>query len=131
MGQIIGRVITEWCKNEGSDRLMRLMEDFTFIDSKGINWTAKAGSIIDGASIPRILWSSVGPPLSGDYRRASVIHDVYCKSQDRDHRAVHKMFHELMLADGVGPIKAQSMYFAVKTFGPKWSIVEETISEIL
>lgn len=127
MTQIIGRVVTEWCKNEGNDRLMRLMEDFIFVDSKEITWLAPAGSIIDGASIPRFLWSSVGPPLSGDYRRASVIHDVYCKSQDRHYKDVHKMFHELMIADGVGRIKAKAMYLAVKTFGPKWDIVEEVI----
>ena len=29
----------------------------------------------DGASIPRLLWRVVGPPLRGMYRRGAVIHD--------------------------------------------------------
>lgn len=125
MARIIGEVDTRWLKTTGPDRKMRLLADFCFEDNKGRLWKAPEKSIIDGASIPRCLWSVFGDPFIGDYRRASVIHDVYCKDQEVPHKQVHKMFHEFMLADGVGPIKAQAMYFAVKTFGPKWDTIEE------
>jgi hypothetical protein len=125
MGKFKGRVVTEWLKDTGDDRLMRLEEDFIFDDDNGIRWIATKGNITDGASIPRAFWSLMGGPLAGKYRRAAVIHDVYCKAQDRPHRAVHKMFYEAMLADGVGKIKAKTMYWAVKTFGPKWASIVE------
>lgn len=125
MGKFQGRVVTEWLRDTSDDRLMRLEEDFIFIDDNDIQWVAPKGSITDGASIPRYLWSIMGPPLSGRYRRAAVIHDVYCKNQDRPYPMVHKMFHEAMLVDRVGPIKAQLMYTGVKIGGPKWpSIIE-------
>jgi len=33
------------------------------------------GWFFDGASIPRLLWRVVGPPLRGTYRRGALIHD--------------------------------------------------------
>lgn len=125
MARIVGSVRTEWLKTTGKDRLMRLLEDFCFEDDNGIIWGAKAGAIIDGASIPKYLWSIVGDPFIGDYRRASVIHDVHCKAQVKTHEAVHRMFYDLMIADGVDKGKAGRMYWAVKTFGPKWETIQE------
>lgn len=126
MGKFTNRVVTEWLKDTNDDRLMRLEEDFTYIDANGITWTAIKGSLTDGASIPRAFWSLMGGPLAGKYRRAAVIHDVYCKNQSRPYQAVHKMFHEAMITDGVGKIKAKTMYWAVNVFGPKWvSVIED------
>lgn len=125
MGTFHGRVLTEWVKDNKDYRLMRLEEDFAYVDDKGLHWIAPKGSITDGASIPRQFWSLMGAPLSGKYRRAAVIHDVYCKNQDRPHEEVHNVFYEAMLADGVAKLKAQAMHLAVKLFGPKWvNIVE-------
>jgi hypothetical protein len=123
MGKFKGRVITEWLKDTNDDRLMRLEEDFTYLDDKGWRWIAKKGNIVDGASIPRAFWSIMGGPLAGKYRRASVLHDVYCKTQDVPYQAVHKMFYEAMLDDEVGKIKAKTMYWAIKLFGPRWSSI--------
>lgn len=125
MGKFKGRVVTHWLKDTNDDRLMRLEEDFTYIDDNDIQWTASKGNITDGASIPRAFWSIMGGPLAGKYRRAAVIHDVYCKNQDRPYQMVHRMFYEAMLADGVGKITAKTMYLAVKTFGPRWSSIIE------
>jgi len=38
-------------------RNMRLLEDFTYTDSAGSQWTAKKGYETDGASIPQVFWS--------------------------------------------------------------------------
>lgn len=122
MGQFKGHVETRWLRDTGEDRLMLLLKDFIFIDDHGIEWVAPVGSIIDGASIPKFLWSIVGGPLEGDYRRASVLHDVYCKSQDKPHKEVHDMFYHAMIADAVPKHKAKYMHFAVRTFGPKWTV---------
>lgn len=102
------------------DRKMKILQDFSFIDSNGTAWVCKKGSIVDGASIPRPFWKIIGPPLTGSYRRSSVIHDVYCDSKARSANDTHRVFYEMMRADGVPINEAKIMYWAVKTFGPKW-----------
>jgi len=111
-------VKVEWL--EDNSRNMRLLESVCFIDSEGRPWVARAGSVVDGASIPRFFWRFIGSPFVGKYRRPSVIHDVYCVSKDKPHREVHEMFYEAMLAEGVPKAKARAMYWAVRLGGPKW-----------
>lgn len=118
--RFIGNVEARWLRHDGEDREMQLLADFSFIDSRNVVWTAPAGSIINGASIPRQLWSRVGSPFVGDYRRASVVHDVHCALKEKPHREVHRMFYDAMICDGVAPFKARYMYQAVRLLGPKW-----------
>jgi len=101
-------------------RSLRLLKTYYFTDSKGITWIAHEGSVVDGASIPRSLWSLSGSPLVGKYRDASIVHDVYCVSREHSHEATHHMFWELMIASGVSDWKAQKMWVAVNLGGPKW-----------
>jgi len=101
-------------------RTMKLLRDFSFSDRTGKLWLAPAGSKVDGASIPRAFWSTVGPPFVGKYRRASVIHDVYCQTRSEPWQEVHRMFYEAMRADGTSSNQARQMYFAVRNFGPRW-----------
>lgn len=115
-----GKVVAEWLREAGADRTMRLMENFTFVDPLGKIWLAPAGSQIDGASIPQSLWTMAGSPFTGDYRRASVLHDVACQARAEPARAVHRMFYEAMICDGVDPHKALEFYAAVRLFGPNW-----------
>ena len=110
-------VKVEWL--EGHPRNMQLLESVTFLDRKGRLWKAHAGAIINGASIPRILWI-FGSPFVGSYRRASVIHDVYCDMRSTDCCAVHEMFYDAMIEDLTPKWKAKIMHQAVKMFGPKW-----------
>jgi hypothetical protein len=104
---------------------MSLLAEFAFVDSRGVRWPAPAGRCVDGASIPEVLWSKiVGTPYVGDYRRATVVHDVACQDKSRPHEEVHYMFYEAMLCDGVSREQAILMYTAVRLFGPKWPSVE-------
>lgn len=119
-GRFKGDVAAKWLTHRGDDRNMKLLEDFEYIDQHGTSWDAPKGSIVNGASIPSALWSTVGPPFVGDYRRASVVHDVACDKRSESHEAVHEMFYNAMRADGVGWTKANVMYQAVKRFGPRW-----------
>lgn len=105
---------------EDHPRNMRLLEDITFTDSNGRRWVALTGSIIDGASIPKFFWRVIGSPFVGYYRRASIIHDVYCVNQMRPAQEVHDCFKEMMISDGVPTIKAETMFNAVDKFGPRW-----------
>ncbi len=115
--QFSNTVKVEWI--EDHRREMILLEDVSFT-SKGKIWIAPAGSIIDGASIPRFFWRVIGSPFIGYYRRASVIHDVYCETQSRSAQVTHDMFLAAMIADGVPQVRADTMFNAVNTFGPRW-----------
>jgi hypothetical protein len=117
-GHFVGTVKTEWIE---PDRKMRLLDDFAYVDPTGVEWTAPKGSIVDGASIPQVLWSVVGSPYTGEYRNASVVHDVACVKRDRAWQDVHRMFYDACRAGGVGEEKAKLMYAAVYHFGPKWA----------
>jgi len=120
-----GEVRTLWLVegevgDDGPDRRMQLLEDFAFIDPNGVRWLAPAGSRIDGASIPRMLWSVAGDPFIGQYRRASVLHDVACDDRTRPSKDVHRMFYDAMIADGTSTAQAVEFYTAVRLFGPHW-----------
>ncbi|MET0181847.1 MAG: DUF1353 domain-containing protein [Caulobacterales bacterium] len=100
---------------------IQLITPFVYNDRFGAQWRVPAGTICDGASIPRAFWSLIGGPLDGRYRNASVIHDYYCATKDRGWRRVHRVFYEGMRCAGVGEITAKIMYFAVYAFGPRWA----------
>jgi hypothetical protein len=76
-GSFSGEPEAVWLTEDGTeDRGMRLLKAFSFEDPDSKKWPAPTGSVVDGASIPRALWTIVGSPYTGDYRRASVVHDV-------------------------------------------------------
>ncbi len=118
-GSFSNNVMTEWTGDD--HRSMRLLRDFSFEDRSGKTWRVPAGTEIDGASIPRLLWWVVGSPFVGRYRNASVVHDHYCELQNEPWEDVHRLFYHACLAGGVNKYKALIMYWAVYMFGPSWS----------
>lgn len=117
-GRFVGTVKTEWID---PDRKMRLLDDFVYVDSVGVDWRAPKSSVIDGASIPRLLWTLVGSPFTGKYRNASVVHDVACDARLRPWEAVHRMFYEACRCGGVDEQMAKVLYAGVYHFGPRWA----------
>ena len=118
-GRFEGDVVGVWSPN-GRD--MTLREDFAYLDPRGTRWEAPTGSVVNGASIPRVFWSAIGGPFEGRYRNASVIHDVACVEMTQPWEDVHKMFYEACRCGGVGESKAKLIYWAVRSFGPRWRI---------
>lgn len=119
-GRFEGNVVATWPLHER--RVMVLTEDFTYVAPDGVRWKAPKGAKVDGASIPRVFWTIVGSPYVGEYRRASVVHDVACNEEKRSWQSVHRMFYTAMRADGVSEAKAKLMYAAVYMGGPKWEL---------
>lgn len=117
-GRYLGRLILEPLPD---GRLMRLVEPFGFMDSSEKHWQVPTDAQIDGASIPRPLWTLIGGPFEGKYRTASVVHDYYCDMRSEPWRAVHRVFYNGMRASGVSKIRAKVMYAAVYFGGPRWS----------
>jgi len=122
-GRFDGQVVARW---EDDGRTMTLVEPFAYIDPREARWPAPAGAVVNGASIPRPFWSLIGGPFAGEFRDASVVHDVACEARDRPWRAVHRMFYEACRCGGVGAVKAKTMYYAVFHFGPRWRVEERT-----
>lgn len=124
-GSFSGRVVTEWLPD---GRRMKLLEQFSYTAPTGEQWRAPAGSIVDGASIPPWAWPLIGGPFEGRYREASVIHDVACDEKKRPWQSVHRAFYTAMRANGVGEIKAKTMYAAVYHQGPRWERTIELLA---
>lgn len=109
---------------EDDGRLLKLIQPYAFEDAHGKLWGVPTGTVVDGASIPKIFWSIIGGPFEDKYRDASVIHDHYCVEKTDAWQNVHLVFYNAMRAKGVGPIKAKLMYAAVYNFGPRWIGIE-------
>ncbi len=106
--------------NDPANRDMQLLRDFWFQDPADTTWLAPAGSVVNGASIPAPLWSTVGSPYTGPYRRASIVHDVACDEADHaaDPRAARSaadhMFYQACLAGGCSAAQAELLYTGVR-----------------
>jgi hypothetical protein len=126
-GHFKGEVKTQWLPD---GRTMALLADFGYVDPDGQEWDAGTGSKIDGASIPQVFWSIIGGPFEGQYRNASIVHDVACQQKNRDWRAVHKMFYSACRCGGVNELEAKILYSAVYHFGPRWGSDQEPDTEM-
>lgn len=114
-GSFSGNPKTEWLIDaNGEDRDMQLLEDFFYIDPAGRTWPAPKGSIINGASIPRALWTTVGSPYTDDYRRASVVHDVACDTPSVSRKEADEMFYSACRAGGCNAAQARVLYLGVR-----------------
>lgn len=116
-GYYTGVPVTRW---NPDGRSMTLLQELRYTDPKGVVWVAPTGSVVDGASIPRSLWSFMGGPFEGRYRNASVLHDVSYTQQDRPPQDCDRMFYDAMRCSGVGAVEAKTIYYALLRFGRHW-----------
>ena len=84
--------------------------------------TVPAGYQTDFASVPRLFWR-IFPP-SGIYRRAALVHDWLCDEQPHtcNDKEAAKVFLEAMKDIGVPWLRRNSMYRAVRMFGPRFDV---------
>jgi hypothetical protein len=113
-GSFSGNPKTEWLCEHGDDRNMCLLEAFWYIDPQGRRWEAPKGSITNGASIPRTLWSSIGSPYTGNYRRASIIHDVAIRTLGIVRADADTMFYFACMAGGCMLMESKLLYAGVR-----------------
>ncbi len=99
---------------------MTLLSELRYMDPDGVVWIAPAGSVVDGASIPRVLWSFMGGPFDGKYRNASVLHDVAYDQKTRPWKECDRMFYNAMRCSGVSPTESKTMYYALYRHGRHW-----------
>jgi Protein of unknown function (DUF1353) len=120
-GTFSGEPKTQWLTDPNQpDRNMRLLEDFSFTDPTGKKWMTPKDYVVDGASIPQALWTTVGSPYTGDYRRASIVHDKACDDAVNDpaaRRAADRMFYQACRAGGCSIEQATLLYIGVRIGG--------------
>ncbi len=112
-----GEPVTKW---NPDGRTMTLLTELRYTDPKGNVWVAPIGSLVDGASIPRYLWSIMGGPFEGRYRNASVLHDVAYGDKKRPWQDCDRMFYHAMRCSGVSAVEAKTMFYALYKFGHHW-----------
>jgi uncharacterized membrane protein YgcG len=124
-GKYEGRAVVELLDD---GRRVQLAGPFSYIDPNDKRWDVPKDAIVDGASIPRVLWTLIGGPFEGKYRNASIIHDWYCDLRSRPWKQVHRMFFDAMITSSVPTKKARLLYAGVYLGGPRWSktVVENT-----
>ncbi len=116
-GYYNGEPVTKW----NPDGLtMTLLTELHYTDPNGVVWVAPIGSQVDGASIPRYLWSIMGGPFEGKYRNASVLHDVAYEQKKRPWQDCDRMFYNAMRCSGVSAAEAKTMYYSLYRFGHHW-----------
>src|ERR1044071_6010135 len=116
-GYYSGDPILKW---NSDGRTMTVMSEFSYTDPHGAIWDAPAGSVTDGASIPRYLWSLIGGPFEGRYRNASILHDVAYEKHNRPWQDCDRMFYNAIRCSGVSAVEAKTMYYALYKFGHHW-----------
>ena len=119
LGRYTGKLILEPLQG---GRQMKTVLEFGFLDADGRHWLVPPGTSVDGASIPKVLWSlwGVGGPWEGKYREASVVHDYHCAIRSVDWQSVHRMFYRAMLVSGVSEQYAKLVYAGVYFASPRW-----------
>jgi hypothetical protein len=105
--------------------------NFIFTDPDGRKWTAPAGTITDGLSIPSILLPFVLPLISNvwatEYQGAALVHDAYCAEANKKGTSyakakwmdVHWMFFQACVAGKAPVATAYTLYSAIMIGGPK------------
>jgi hypothetical protein len=125
-GSFSGDPQTLWLtENEIPDRKMQMLADFSFTDPAGVVWLTPKDYVVDGASIPRAFWTLVGSPYTGDYRRASIVHDKACDHASGNTsacRKAHRMFYHACRAGGCSIPEATLLYIGVR-IGDVWPLV--------
>ena len=73
----------------------------------------------DGASVPRLLWRFVCPPLDPSAVRAGVAHDYIYRVQPPDwtRQEADEMFLCFLIEDGMPPYRARRAFLGVRLFG--------------
>lgn len=118
LGKFSGDPQTVWLTEQGvPDRNMSVVKDFIFTDPDGKAWKTPKDSVVNGASIPRVLWTLIGSPYTGDYRRASIVHDVACDEAGKNKKkrsAADRMFFHACLAGDCSWREAIILYIGVR-----------------
>lgn len=99
----------------GKDTWLRTLEDIRF-DLAGIEYTIPAGFECDGASIPRIFWRIIGPPIDCHYIEEAILHDYLYRFQPVSRSVADRDFFDRLNKPWMR-IRRYLIYISVAAFG--------------
>lgn len=121
MSELAGRFTTRPAVVPQPDDRWSFADDLVWVQDTGLTLTVPAGFVMDGASIPRLFWSTIGHPMEGEFVYAAGLHDWECCTRRTRSPIVHQRFREALKSEGVGAIRRAAMYRAVRLFGPRFA----------
>jgi hypothetical protein len=101
----------------GESRIFRTLTKFRFFSEKHGLIEVPAGTLTDGASIPRAFWNILSP--FGLYFNAALPHDFLYSPKNKkfNRKAADEILLEGMVVLGVNPFRRFLIYRAVRAFG--------------
>ncbi len=80
------------------------------------DWIVPAGTISDGASVPRAFWG-ICTPIDGRYIEIFTWHDYAYREHLLTRDEVDQIMRDLLVKAGMSKVKAYTIYRAVRAFG--------------
>jgi hypothetical protein len=112
-----GEPVTKW---NPDGRTMTPLTELRYARSEGNVWVAPIGSLVDGASIPRYLWSFMGGPFEGKISECLRVARCVVWGQEAAVQDCDRMFYYAMRCSGVSAVEAKTMFYALYRFGHHW-----------
>ena len=78
------------------------------------------GFVWDGASIPRLFWSTTYSPYHPKVLRPGLVHDYLYRHKLLHRKNADKLFKDLLKKNGVSLYQRNKIYYAVRMFGGKY-----------
>jgi hypothetical protein len=119
-GGYSGRLVVELIDEIEFVNKFRLLEDLSFLDARGKLWTARRGGIVDDESVTRDLLILGGLPYVGDYRKAAVLHEYFCRTKTEPWKQVHRTLFDASVAEGLTQTQAKVLYAVVYAGSWRW-----------
>ena len=95
-----------------------LLEDI-IVNSLGYQIKLLKWFDFDAASIPKMFWSIIGSPFTGNYTTPAAIHDGLYAGEILDRKVCDDIFLDLMKQYKVSYVRRYAMYWAVRLGGGK------------
>ena len=105
----------------------RVQRELIYTARSGAILTVPVGFVTDGASIPVELWSTVGSPFTGKYRRAAILHDFMYTTINLNKTDADNIFLEAMLLDGTNELQAHTIWEGVHLFGRRAWVADHVV----
>jgi hypothetical protein len=96
---------------------MTLLTELRYTDSIGAVWVAPIGSQVDGASIPRYLWSIMTGPFEGKMSERLRVTRCRVRGAQTAMAGLRPHVYNAMRCSGVSAVEAKTIYYALYKFG--------------
>lgn len=121
-GGFSGKLVLELLEEIGNNHQFRLLDDLAFVDERGKVWSAARDGIVDDEALPREFQTLPGVPYVGEYRKAAIIHSFHSRARTEPWKEVHRALYRASIAEGVGEMRARSLYAAVYAGAWRWEL---------